>query len=56
MNSQTEMMPGAVTSVGASAWKPRLFQIAYLGASAVAMIGWLIALSWAGLSLLRFFF
>jgi hypothetical protein len=56
VNSQTETVPIAVTSAGTSGQKPRLFRIAYLGASAVAMIGWMIGLTWAALSLLRLFF
>ena len=49
MNSHTEM----IASGSADAWKPRLFRAAYLAGSVVVMIGWLIALSWAGLSVLR---
>jgi hypothetical protein len=39
----------------ADAWKPRLFRAVYLATGVTAMIGWLIALSWAGLSVLRLF-
>jgi hypothetical protein len=39
----------------ADAWKPRLLRAAYLTAGISVTIGWLIALSWAGLSILRLF-
>jgi diacylglycerol kinase len=48
-------LPGALTSVSASTRRPRLFRISYLAAVVVAMVGWLIALSWAALSLLGLF-
>ena len=37
------------------AWKLRLFRTSCLAATVVGMIGWLIALSWLGLSVLRLF-
>jgi len=52
MNSQTETV---VTPRSADTWKLRLVRATYLAGSVVAMIGWLIALSWAGLSVLRLF-
>ena len=51
MNSQIQ----TTASGGTTAWKPKLFRAAYLAGSVVATIGWLIALSWAGLSVLRLF-
>jgi len=38
-----------------AAWKPRLFRAAYLAGTVVATIGWLIAIGWAGFSVLRRF-
>ena len=37
----------------AETWKPRLLRAAYLAASIGVTIGWLIALSWASLSVLK---
>jgi hypothetical protein len=37
----------------ADTWKLKLFRAAYLAASIGVTIGWLIALSWAGLSVLK---
>jgi hypothetical protein len=51
MNSRAETpVPGY-----ADTWKPKLFRAAYLAVGLGAMIGWLIALSWAGLSVLKLF-
>jgi len=51
MNSRNERTaPG-----GTGGWNSKLFRAAYLAGSVVATIGWLIALSWAGLSVLRIF-
>jgi hypothetical protein len=52
MNSQNEAV---VPPNGADSWKPRVFRVTYLAGSIVATIGWLVALSWAGLSVLRLF-
>ncbi|MGC1559056.1 MAG: hypothetical protein WA820_04350 [Bradyrhizobium sp.] len=43
----------ATVSGDAETWKPKLFRAAYLAASIGVTIGWLIALSWAGLSVLK---
>jgi hypothetical protein len=51
MNSHTE----TTASGSADAWKPRLFKAVYLAGSVAVMIGWLVALSWAALSVLRVF-
>ena len=36
-------------------WKLRIFRAAYLAGNVVAMIGWLVALSWAGLFVIKLF-
>ena len=51
MNSRTR----PAGSGGADAWKPKLFKAAFLAAGTAVTIGWLIALSWAGLSVLKLF-
>jgi hypothetical protein len=51
MSSRNE--PTAAGDAGT--WKPRLFRVAYLTTGIGAMIAWLIALSWAGLSVFRLF-
>ena len=52
MNTRTETMPAIVRSVSASTWRPQLARAAYIVASAVAMFGWTVALSWAAFSFL----
>jgi hypothetical protein len=53
MKSHSETLPIAA----ASNWKQRYLTASFLGACAVAMIGWLIALGWAAYSLaIRLFF
>jgi hypothetical protein len=42
-------------SGGTDAWKRRLFIAAYLAGTVTVMIAWLVALSWAGLSVLGLF-
>jgi hypothetical protein len=42
-------------TVASEAWRPKFFRAAYLAGSVVSTIAWLIALSWAGLSVLRLF-
>jgi hypothetical protein len=51
MNSRAE----PPVSGDADTWKPKLIRAAYLAASIGVTIGWLIALSWAGLSVLKLF-
>jgi hypothetical protein len=50
-------MPVAASSViGASNWRQLFFTAIFLGACAVAMIGWLIALAWAAIKLADWLF
>jgi hypothetical protein len=58
MNSSAETRPVAASSVvGSSNWRQLFFTAVFLGACAVAMIGWLIALAWAAILLAdRLFF
>jgi hypothetical protein len=51
MNGRTE--PILVKPSGVSTWRPHFFSGAYIGAIAVAMMGWTIALSWAAFSFVR---
>jgi hypothetical protein len=52
-----ETMPVAASSVvGASNWRQLFFTAIFLGACAVAMIGWLIALAWAAIKLADWLF
>jgi hypothetical protein len=55
MKKRSETTPVIVKLASANTWRPHLFRAAYIGASAVAMFGWTIALSWAALSLVRLF-
>ena len=50
MNSQNQTIAS-----GGAEWKQKLFRASYLAGSVVATIGWLIAVGWAGLSVLRLF-
>jgi hypothetical protein len=52
MNNRTETTAVAVTSAGTNTSWPRLVRAAYVGACAVAMFGWTVALSWAAFSFL----
>jgi hypothetical protein len=54
MHGQSELMPVDTTATPGR-WSSRLFRLAYLGAVAVAMIGWLIVLAWGSFLLLRHF-
>jgi len=48
MNSRNE-------KAASEAWRPKFFKAAYLDGNVVYTIAWLIALSWAGISVLRLF-
>jgi hypothetical protein len=52
MNDRTETMAVAVRSASTNTWGPHLARGAYVGACAIAMFGWTVALSWAAFSLL----
>ena len=48
----TEIMPVfEAPMANAALWKQRLFSVCYLTAVALAMVGWLVALGWAGVAL-----
>jgi hypothetical protein len=50
MNNRTETMAVAVISASTNTRWPQMVRGAYLGACAVAMFGWTVALSWAAFS------
>jgi hypothetical protein len=54
MNSITEIMP-LESAAGRSTSVPRLFNICYLTAIAVATIGWLSAFGWAAVRITEWF-
>ena len=53
MNSHTEIISIEAAAVSTATLKQRLFTICYLTASAVAMLGWLAALGWAAVAVMR---
>jgi hypothetical protein len=55
IRSHTEISP-VETPMVRTTWKQRRLLIGYLTAVAVAMFGWLAALSWAGASLAAWLF
>ena len=58
MSIASETMPlvAASPSITKSNWKPRLFTVTYLCASAIAMIGWCTALTLGAISFARWLF
>jgi hypothetical protein len=56
INSHTDVRSIEASRVPKTTWKQRIFLIGYLTAVAVAMFGWLAALSWAGATLALWLF
>jgi hypothetical protein len=60
MDSRTETIPDPTTpDVGReqmSKWYQRFLTVGFLGACALAMIGWFTALAWGAISLARWLF
>jgi hypothetical protein len=51
MNSRTGQIP--ISLVSANVWRPRLFRVVYILATAVAMFGWLSAIGWVTIGLAK---
>lgn len=56
VNDNTETLPIANTPISTRRWKEKLFRSTFLTAFVAAMIGWLVGLGWAAISLLNWLF